>query len=589
MGAPRRALAVRVPSRYQERAVRRLSSYFAPTLRDDPADADVVSHKLLMRAGMIRQVARGIYDLLPLGVRAVRRVEEIVRQEMDRAGAQEILMPAVIPAELWQESGRWDKYGRELLRLKDRYDRDFCFGPTHEEVVTDLVRREVRSYRDLPKNLYQIQVKFRDEVRPRFGLMRGREFIMKDAYSFHVDKADAEREYRVMYDTYTRIFERCGLTFRAVEAGTGAIGGDMSHEFQVLAASGEDAIVSCDACSYAANVEKAAVAPLPPTAAFGGALERVATPEKRTIEEVSAFLGLLPDRFVKTLVYKMASGDAVAVLVRGDHEASPTKVQSALGGEMVELADQHTVEQVTGAPVGFAGPVGLKIRIIADASLGGARGMVSGANRADEHVMNLDLERDAARVTYADVRQAVTGDRCPRCERGTFGAHRGIEVGQVFYLGTKYSEAMKAHFLGADGRERPIEMGCYGIGITRTVAAAIEQHHDAAGIVWPAALAPFGAHVIPVNAGDATLRETAERIATELEGQGIDTVLDDRDERPGVKFKDADLIGIPARVTVGPRALQKGCVELKPRAAKDAQEVPVGEIVARVAELVGPR
>ena len=568
--------------------MRRLSSYLAPTLREDPADAEVVSHKLLVRAGMIRQVARGIYDLLPLGVRAVRRVETIVREEMDRAGAQEILMPAIIPAELWQESGRWEKYGRELLRLKDRYDRDFCFGPTHEEVVTDLVRREVRSYRDLPKNLYQIQVKFRDEVRPRFGLMRGREFIMKDAYSFHVDKADAEREYRVMYDAYTRIFERCGLTFRAVEAGTGAIGGDMSHEFQVLAGSGEDAIVSCDACGYAANVEKAEVRAVPAAAASGGALERVATPGKRTIAEVSAFLKLPAERFVKTLLYATTSG-VVAVLVRGDHEASETKIQGALGGEPVELAPEATIERVTGAPVGFAGPAGLDVRILADAALRGARGMVSGANRKDEHVVGLDLERDAPKASYADLRQAVAGDGCPRCERGSFGAHRGIEVGQVFYLGTKYSESMKAHFLGADGQERPIEMGCYGIGITRTVAAAIEQHHDAAGIIWPAPIAPFGAHVIPVNAADATLRETAERIATELEAAGIDTVLDDRDERPGVKFKDADLIGIPARVTVGPRALQKGCVELKPRAAGEAQEVPVGEIVKRVAELVGSR
>ena len=576
-------------TRYQPRIVRRLSSYLAPTLREDPADAEVVSHKLMVRAGMMRQVARGIYDLLPLGVLVVRRVEAIVREEMDRAGAQEILMPAVIPAELWQESGRWEKYGRELLRLKDRYDRDFCFGPTHEEVVTDLVRRDVRSYRDLPKNLYQIQSKFRDEVRPRFGLMRGREFIMKDAYSFHVDRTDAEREYRVMYDTYTRIFERCGLTFRAVEAGTGAIGGSMSHEFQVLATSGEDAIVSCDGCRYAANVEKAAVQPLPPTAAFGGALEPVATPGKRTIDEVSTFLGMPPDRFVKTLVYKMASGDAVAVLVRGDHAASETKIQDALGGEPVELADEHTVESVTGAPLGFAGPVGLKVRILADASLRGARGLVAGANRLDEHLTNLDLERDAARVVYADLRQAVAGDRCPRCESGTFGAHRGIEVGQVFYLGTKYSESMKATFLGADGTERPREMGCYGIGITRTVASAIEQHHDAAGIVWPAPLAPFGAHVIPVNATDATLRETAERLAVELERAGVDVVLDDRDERPGVKFKDADLIGVPARVTVGPRALQKGCVELKPRSASQAEEVPVGEVVARVAALVGPR
>jgi prolyl-tRNA synthetase len=568
--------------------VRRLSSYLAPTLREDPADAEVVSHKLLVRAGMMRQVARGIYDLLPLGVRAMRRVETIVREEMDRAGAQEILMPAVIPAELWQESGRWEKYGRELLRLKDRYDRDFCFGPTHEEVVTDLVRREVRSYRDLPKNLYQIQVKFRDEVRPRFGLMRGREFIMKDAYSFHVDRADAEREYRVMYDAYTRIFERCGLTFRAVEAGTGAIGGDMSHEFQVLAGSGEDAIVSCGACGYAANVEKAEVRAVPAAATGGGALERVATPGKRTIAEVSAFLKLPAERFVKTLLYSTRAG-VVAVLVRGDHEASETKIQGALGGEPVELAPEATVERVTGAPVGFAGPAGIDVRILADAALRGARGMVSGANRRDEHVIGLDLERDAPTAAYADLRQAAAGDGCPRCDHGTFAAHRGIEVGQVFYLGTKYSESMKANYLGADGQERPIEMGCYGIGITRTMAAAVEQHHDAAGIIWPAPLAPFGAHVIPVNAADATLKETAERIGGELEAAGIDTVLDDRDERPGVKFKDADLIGVPARVTVGPRALQKGCVELKPRAAGEAQEVPVGEIVKRVAELVGSR
>src|SRR5690348_16243810 len=360
---------------------------------------------------MIRQVARGIYDLLPLGLRAVRRFETIVRDEMDRAGAQEILMPAVIPAELWQESGRWEQYGRELLRLKDRYDRDFCFGPTHEEVVTDLVRREVRSYRDLPKNLYQIQVKFRDELRPRFGLMRGREFLMKDAYSFHVDAADAEREYRNMFDTYTRIFERCGLTFRPVEAGTGAIGGSLSHEFQVLAASGEDAIVSCDRCGYAANVEKAAVRAEPAAPGSGGALERVATPGQRTVEEVGRFLGLPPERFVKTLVYRTATGDSVAVLVRGDHEASETKVQAAVG-EPVALADEDTVVRTTGAPVGFAGPVGLAVRIVADAALRGMRGAVSGANRADEHVVNVDLARDVPKLEFADVRQARAGDRC---------------------------------------------------------------------------------------------------------------------------------------------------------------------------------
>ena len=567
----------------------RLSRLLVPTLREDPADAEVASHRLMVRSGMIRQVARGIYDLLPLGLRAVRRVETIVREEMDRAGAQEILMPAVIPGELWRESGRWERYGSELLRMRDRYDREFCFGPTHEEVVTDLVRREIRSYRELPKNLYQIQVKFRDEIRPRFGLMRGREFIMKDAYSFHVDADDARREYRVMFDTYTRIFERCGLTFRAVEAGTGAIGGSLSHEFQVLAASGEDAIVSCERCGYAANVEKAEVRAAPAAGAGGGGLERVATPGKRSVEEVSTFLGLPRERFIKTLLYATAGGEAVAILVRGDHEASATKVQAALGGEPVALADEQAVERATGAPVGFAGPVGLKVRMLADAALRGVRGAVAGANRADEHVVNVDQARDLPELVFADLRQARSGDACPRCDGGAFAEHRGIEVGQVFYLGTKYSEAMGATFLGADGRERPIEMGCYGIGITRTVAAAIEQHHDDAGIVWPAPLAPYGVHVVPVSVEDARLRETAEQLAASLDAAGVDALLDDRDERPGVKFKDADLIGLPVRVTVGPRALARGCVELKTRTAREATEVPVGDAAARAAALLGAR
>jgi len=572
------------------RPIARLSRLLAPTLREDPADAEVVSHKLLVRAGMIRQVARGIYDFLPLGLRAVRRVEDIVREEMDRAGAQEILMPAVIPAELWKESGRWDHYGRELLRLQDRYDRDFCFGPTHEEVVTDLVRREVRSYRDLPKNLYQIQVKFRDELRPRFGLMRGREFIMKDAYSFHVDRADAEREYRVMYDVYTRIFERCGLRFRAVEAGTGAIGGSLSHEFQVLAQSGEDAIAACDKCGYAANVEKAEVGPVPPSG--GGrerALERVATPGKRTVEEVSAFLDVPAERFVKTLIYQGGEGQAVAVLVRGDHEASETKVAAVLGGGPLVLADEATVERVTGAPVGFAGPAGLRIRIVADNSVRGLRDAVTGANQEDTHLVGVDQQRDFPQVEFADLRQARAGDVCARCHEGVYAEHRGIEVGQVFYLGTKYSAAMGATFLGADGAERPLEMGCYGIGITRTMAAAIEQHHDEAGICWPAPLAPFGAHVVPVNVNDAELKSAAERVASELAQAGIDVLVDDRDERPGVKFKDADLIGLPVRVTVGPRGLKAGKVEVKPRTASAAEEVLLGEAAARVAAIVGTR
>src|SRR3989449_1362349 len=567
----------------------RWSKTFIPTLKEDPADAEVISHKLLVRAGFIRQISRGIYDYLPLALKVIRKIETIVRQEMDRAGAQELLLPIASPAELWQESGRWEIYGKELVRFKDRHERDFCLGPTHEEVITDLVRRTVRSYRELPFNLYQIQTKFRDEVRPRFGLMRGREFIMKDAYSFHVDAEAARRENGNLLHPYGRIFGRCGLSFRPVEAGPGAIGGSVSHEFQVLASSGEDAVVSCDRCDYAASVEKAEVRPLPaPAGGAGGTLERVATPGQRTVEEVSRFLGLPPERFVKTLLYRTASGALVAVLVRGDHEASETKVQVALGGEPVALADEETVRHATGAPVGFAGPVGLGVRILADASLRGMRGAVSGANRADEHVVNLDLERDVPNLAFADLRQARGGDRCPRCEGGAFAEHRGIEVGQVFLLGTKYSETMGATFLDASGAQRPIEMGCYGIGITRTVAAAIEQHHDDAGIVWPAPLAPYGALVVPL-AADAQLRETAERLAAELEAAGVDTLLDDRDERPGVKFKDADLIGLPVRLTVGPRALARGAVELKRRSDREATEVPVAEAAARAAALLGPR
>jgi prolyl-tRNA synthetase len=413
---------------------------------------------------------------------------------------------------------------------------------------------------------------------------------MKDAYSFHADRADLEREYRVMYDTYTRIFERCGLTFRAVEAGTGSIGGSLSHEFQVLAGSGEDAIVSCDRCSYAANVELAGVRPLPlPAGGATAALEHVATPGKKSVEDVGAFLGLPPERFIKTLLFRTTAGDAVAILVRGDHEASPTKVQGALGGDPVELADEATVEKVTGAPVGFAGPIGLKVRVLADASLRGLRDAVCGANRADEHIVHVDQERDLRGMAFADLRQARAGDHCPRCDGGTFAAHRGIEVGQVFDLGTKYSAAMGATFLGADGVSQPIEMGCYGIGITRTVAAAIEQHHDDAGIIWPVPLAPFGALVLPTAMNDATLIETADRVTRALEAAGVDVLVDDRDERPGVKFKDADLVGIPVRVTVGPRALKKGCVEIKPRNATEATEVPVAEAAARVADLVSGR
>jgi len=564
----------------------RFSQLLAPTLKEDPADAEVVSHKLLVRAGMIRQVARGIYDFLPLGLRAVRRVESIVREEMNRAGAQEILMPTVCPAELWQESGRWQKYGPELLRLKDRHDREFCFGPTHEEVVTDIVRREVRSYRQLPLNLYQIQVKFRDEVRPRFGLMRGREFLMKDGYSFHTSEEDCRREYENMYEAYTRVFRRCGLTFRPVEADTGAIGGSRSHEFQVLAESGEDAIASCTKCGYAANVEKAEGRTEPAPARTGRALEKVATPGKRTVEEVSAFLGAAPDRFVKTLVYLTDAGESIVALVRGDRTLSEAKLKNAAGAVAVTLADEATVERVTGAPVGFAGPVGLRARTFADTMLRDIRDAVTGANEADQHFVGFELERDGGKVEFADLVAVSAGDRCARCGEGVFEIHRGIEVGQVFYLGKKYSEPLKATFLDAAGAEKTIDMGTYGIGITRTVAAAIEQNHDENGIVWPLPLAPAAVIVVPVSRTDETVFGTAERIYAELRGRGIETILDDRDERPGVKFKDADLIGIPLRVTVGPKALARGNVELKERRAPKADEIAASEVSARIAEQV---
>ncbi len=558
-----------------------------PTLKENPSDAEVVSHQLMVRAGMIRQVARGIYDFLPLGLRVVRKVERIVREEMDRSGAQEVLMPAICPAELWQESGRWDRYGKELLRMKDRYERDFCFGPTHEELVTDIVRREVRSYRELPLNLYQIQVKFRDEVRPRFGLMRGREFLMKDAYSFHVDADDCWREYEVMAHTYRRIFERCGLTARQVESDTGAIGGSAAHEFQVLADSGEDAIVSCDQCDYAANVERAEVGetpPLPATAA--GPMRKVRTPDKRTVEEVAEFLSEPPARFIKTLLYVTSSGDTVAALVRGDHELSEAKLKTALGVDWVALADEDTVRRLTAAPVGFAGPVGLSVPLLADGALRGVSGAVTGANEADHHVVDVDQARDLPDLRFADLRTARAGDLCPRCRRGTFAAHRGIEVGNIFYLGTKYSVPMKATYLDAAGQEHPMVMGCYGIGVTRTAAAAVEQHHDGNGIIWPLAIAPAHVHVVPVNWSDESLRATAESLTEQLEQAGIEVLLDDRDERPGVKFKDADLIGVPLRLTIGPKSLARGCVEFKHRRDAQASEVRVEDVVEKITTLV---
>jgi len=563
----------------------RYAQLLLPTLREEPAEAEVVSHKLMLRAGLIRKLAAGIYTLLPLGVRVMQKVERIIREEMNRAGAQEVVMPCVLPAELWKESGRWDHYGKELLRVKDRHDRDYCFGPTHEEVITDLARREVRSYRQLPINLYQIQTKFRDEVRPRFGVMRAREFVMKDAYSFDADEAGAEQSYERMYDAYTRIFQRCGLRFRAVEADTGLIGGRFSHEFMVLADTGEDTIVSCDACTYAANMERAEIGRVAEkTNEKPKKLERVQTPDKKSVEEVTAFLGIPPERLVKTIIFETDQG-AVAALVRGDHEINEAKLRRHVGVTQLELAEDQVVADVTNAPKGFAGPVGLDLRIIADCALEGMRNMVVGANELDAHLVNANLGRDFHVEEFADIRLARAGDPCPRCP-GKLQVSRGIEVGHIFKLGSKYSEAMGATYLDPEGNERNLIMGCYGIGVGRTAAATIEQNHDEDGIIFPLAIAPFHVLILPVNNKDAQIMEAAEDLYCRLSEKGAEVLLDDRDERPGVKFKDADIIGIPLRLTVGEKNLRKGKVEIKVRGSGEVMGVGLEEAPERIMEMI---
>lgn len=564
----------------------RYSQYFIPTVKETPADAEVVSHKLMLRAGMIRKLAAGVYNYLPLGLRSIRKVENIVREEMNRAGAIEILMPSVLPAELWQESGRWEFYGKELLRFKDRKDAEFCLGPTHEEIVTDLVRREIKSYRQMPINLYQIQAKFRDEIRPRFGLMRGREFIMKDAYSFDVDEKAADLSYEKMYKAYRRIFERCGLKFRAVEADTGSIGGSSSHEFMVLADSGEDAIVSCSACEYAANVEKAESRRIEAVEhADHRPLERVATPEKRTIEEVSEFLGVNAGSMVKTLVL-LADEEPVVALVRGDHDLNEIKFKNILGCDTIEMAGDDVVQKVTNAPVGFAGPVGLSVKIVADLAVKGMKNFVTGGNAKDVHLKNVNMERDFTVAMFADIRNVVHGDECPRCDSGNLEMWRGIEVGHVFKLGTKYSKALKATFLDADGKEQIIFMGCYGIGIGRTVAACIEQNHDDNGIIFPLPIAPFHCIISALNMKEELVREASESIYEKLSAAGVEVLLDDRDERPGFKFKDADLIGIPMRIVAGSKNLAEGKVELKIRSTGEVMLLPIAEAVEKVKAMV---
>ena len=563
----------------------RYSQYFLPTLKETPGDAEVVSHQLMSRAGMIRKVAAGIYDYLPLGLRVIRKVENIVREEMNKAGAIEILMPAVCPADLWEQSGRWQQYGKELLRLKDRKETEFCIGPTHEEVVTEIVRGTVNSYRQLPVNLYQIQTKFRDEVRPRFGLMRGREFIMKDAYSFDATDEGANASYEKMRKAYCRIFERCGLKYRMVEADSGAIGGSFSHEFMVLADTGEDVVISCESCEYSANIEKAVVidkgemsqAPM-------NEVERVVTKGAHSVADVSVMLDLKPSQIVKTMLI-IVDDEPVAVLIRGDHELNEAKVKNLLGASVVELATPEQIAKATGGPVGFSGPIGLKVPLYADNAVKYMRNMGVGGNEKDIHLEGVNTERDFQVKKFADLRNAADGDICPHCG-GRYSNTRGIEVGHIFKLGTKYSEAMKATFLDADGVAKEIIMGCYGIGVGRTAAAAIEQNHDENGIIWPMPLAPFQVIVTMLNPNDEDVFAAGEKLYQDLLAEGIEVLLDDRDERPGSKFKDADLLGIPLRVNVGARGLKEQSFELQERRAGERVMLPIEGAAQKVAEQV---
>jgi len=563
-----------------------MSQLYAPTLRETPSEAELVSHQLMLRAGLMRRSASGMYTFLPLGLRVIRKVEQIIREEMNAIMGQEVLMPIVQPAEIWQESGRWDEYGDEMFRLKDRNGRQFCLGPTHEELITALVRSEVRSYRQLPLRLYQIQNKYRDEIRPRFGLMRGREFIMKDMYSFDKDEEGLDASYWAAYHAYERIFKRCGVEARPVEADSGAIGGDVTHEFMVLAEAGEDSVLHCLKCGYAANVERAEGVDrkLPAPNGEKQPLQEVATPQVSTIAQVCAFLNKEPQDCIKTLIY-LADGRPVAALVRGDHNLNEIKLRKFLNCDVLELADEDTIVRITGAPVGFAGPVGLDVPLYADYAVKYILNAVVGANKQDAHLINANLDRDFQVTEFADLREVQPGDPCPRCGDVLEGA-RGIEVGQVFKLGTKYSKAMGATFLQENGVETPFVMGCYGIGVGRTVAAVIEKNHDADGIIWPISIAPYHVIIVPVSVKDPAQTEAAYKLYQELQAAGIEVVLDDRDERPGVKFKDADLIGFPIRVTIGPKSLEKGEMELVIRRTKEVRSLPVGSILAVIREIL---
>ncbi len=564
----------------------RLSQTLLATLREDPAEAETVSHRLMLRAGLVRQLAAGIYSWLPLGLRVLHKVEQVVREEMNRTGAQEVLLPAVQPAELWQQSGRWDKYGPELLRLRDRHRREFCFGPTHEETITDLARRELRSYKQLPITFYQIQTKFRDEIRPRFGIMRAREFLMKDAYSFHIDAASLEETYQQMYQAYTCILTRLGLEFRAVRADSGNIGGNLSHEFHVLAEAGEDCIASSDVSTYAANLELVEVpAPTVPRPAASATLGEVHTPGQHSIAEVSAALKVSPEQCVKTLLVNGADEQPVAVVLRGDHELNRIKAERHPDiGAPLRLLDAAQVEQAAGCPPGSVGPPGLKLKVIADGAAAQLADFVCGANRAGLHLTGVNWGRDLPEPQRADLRNAVTGDPSPD-GHGHLQLSRGIEVGHIFQLGTRYSAAMQAVCLNPDGKAVPLTMGCYGIGVSRLVAAAIEQHHDARGIIWPAALAPFQVILIPVNMHKSPrLADAVQQLYSELCGHGMEVLLDDRKQRPGVMYNDAELLGIPHWIICSERGLDQGQVEYRHRAGTESQPVALSTVAGFLLE-----
>lgn len=561
----------------------RQSQTFVPTLRESPADAEIASHRLLVRAGYLRKVASGIYEFLPLGTRVVQRISQIIREEMNAVGAQEVILPILQPRELWEESGRWAKYGPEMMRLKDRAGRDFGLGPTHEEVITELVRSNISSYRELPLTLYQIGTKFRDEVRPRFGLLRAREFLMKDAYSFDRDEEGMRLSYRKMYRAYGRIFTRCGCTWRAVEAATGLIGGDVSHEFMVPAEVGEDHIALCGHCSYAANLELAAYQRGDPPRGEGKAVEEIFTPGRRTIEEVGEYLGLEPSRMIKCLMY-LVEGRPVAVLVTGDREANEVKLARVLGTDEFRLFNEEDWKKHPTFLQGYVGPVGLdSVRIVADESLRGAGGMACGANRTDYHLVNVEEGRDFSVDLFADVTTARDGDPCPRCGEA-MRVEAGIEVGQVFQLGLKYSEAMHCYYHDENGTARPMYMGCYGIGVTRLMAAVVEQHHDDRGIIWPLSVAPAFLHILALDYQREGRRRAAEELYRTCLERGWEVLLDDREESAGVKFADADLLGIPFRVVIGKGYDQDGSLELQERATGQRARLNMKDLLKRLEE-----